>query len=578
MVAKDVGILELKAESLEVFTRGIKSTEGWSTVVKLPASRLSARKYYVFCYGFCGNFFKFVAPTTGFTEVEIGLRHSGSSYIVSYHRMDPHYNIYTEQRNNLNEPIDSDRGMPFMFGFPVDFSAGAGDLEIIARIKVNSLNNSPGASFVVDRPAILAIDRDTITEESTMVEFTAASGAPATMPRSNQAPLTRHTLNGGASDGGQYLIIHGANITNEDPANPARVWVDDGGTSLIWSSPIGCAALGKKGSARHWVSQAGIFTLPNSFSLRQRMQHTSSNANYTTTINDSYIWAMKLHADQKAFVHDPPAQTNDFWAPRYSGAYIDTTQVLAHPPLLIGLSAAMTVSYAHKGYLELNGGSITSQEDRPFARAGGLYVHTVPGQLTNLHALWTSGTLYLPNGNYLIRAAGARNPWDTPGSLNAKFLQIFGMGLRIGAVPTLDADEIVGPDLVIVPDREGTVAVGSLLTLPIQPSWSVPIDEGSERRELRIPRGDHIVSPRFLAGQRIFDLGWTGLNITEGESLSTFFDDLLITDGGTFAWTPIGDTTAKAFTLADEAHAPTRDADGSMTLRVRILELVFVAP
>lgn len=573
-----IGILETLEDTVEVTGRGTGPVDGFQAILRMKASQFEPNHaYLVCCYGIVGgyNFFK---PTTGtdFIVAELGQRSGGGAYLEPFHVCDPNFGRYAERRGPRNVAIvDGARGMPFFIAWQHTMTASPFDAFLVARIKhTKGKTLSPGATFKIYRPVIFALDLTNIDAEGTMARFyTFASAGVKLIPKSNQVPLTTVTVNGGASDGGAWFVISGGFVTNRSQVDVSRVWIDNGTSTLHLPKGLGFGSLGRpiKTHSKHFLAQCGVLDLPNNFTVRQRTQSMYALAAIPQSeYHTGYVFMFKMHADQLEW-HTALTSLVDFWAQKYAGAFIERTQGVVSADIFLSATAAFDSPITSESiYIEIDGGELWKNRG---------FVLPQSGALTNLQHLETAPAILVQGASRIFRMLGNRNFYERTRVQKLRVIgaQMFAFGLTLGVVPVPLAPEVPGPELVIVPDRESTIALGSLPNLPIEPSLTLPIIGQSEIRELQIPRGYEIVSPKFLKGRRAFEFQWTGLSATETTTLRDFLDGLLDTGGGTFRWTPPGDTSDKPFTLEADEYQLTQQTDGSGAFQFSAIELVWFA-
>lgn len=224
------------------------------------------------------------------------------------------------------------------------------------------------------------------------------------------------------------------------------------------------------------------------------------------------------------------------------------------------------------------GAAMLTMEGEPIA--GPLRYITPPGFLATgtrvpMHRIGKHGH---GGGKHYVsfRGGGTVTPTATP--FNADDAQIVMLNGIVDIIPPADVLEGPGPVEVFVPKREAPVSVAALPLLPIEPSWSKPIDRELQMRELRIPRGYVIASPKFSGAIERVAMGWLNRSTADIDAVIAFLDGLKTTEAA-FRWRPKWEAVDQAYAI-EEFHPEEENPlqRGVRSLNCVALKLVWVMP
>ena len=164
------GFAERLPVGVAVSTGGTAFNAGWSTVLRIPASRFVANHTYALVLtGMIGDFAGCLKQSPTYeVRAEISFREGGASYWSHVeHRIDPMIPALAWESSSFSEAPSNGRGLPFQFIVRYDVPATPVDLELIARFTwAPSLTRGvhfQAGSFMVDQLSVLAWDLDVLT-------------------------------------------------------------------------------------------------------------------------------------------------------------------------------------------------------------------------------------------------------------------------------------------------------------------------------------------------------------------------------------------------------------------------------
>lgn len=315
-----------------------------------------------------------------------------------------------------------------------------------------------------------------------------------------------------------------------------------------------------------------------------KIQDTASTANGPSLFVNAHVFAVKMDSRLFGAWTQPGATANNIWSRVFP--YDSTELLLITTPSYyysnIAISQINTPNEPGSPAIPQAGSALLTVEGEAVA---GPIVPVAPdsvglgtGQRVGMQRIGNHGH---GGGRHYASLRGGIFPVipsSTPGvPFSGDDAQIILFNGIVGVIVPAPVAEVPGPVTAFTPQRESPVAIASLTALPYEPTWGRPVASEQVVRELRIPTGYVISSPKFSRAVETVELSFTR-DSASFATLLAFFQGLTTTRTA-FKWQPPWELSAQAYavlSMTPEEENPSQR--GIRTLRVSALKLVWVPP